>query len=88
MWLAQMLVALLVETYPDLKTDENGKITFNTTKNCQETGFIITGGIDTVTKLPFDGQLKVKEINYQANSTNEIVASPLTTLQAGYPMQN
>ncbi len=73
------------EAYPDLKTDENGKFTFNTTENCQETGFIITGGIDTVTKLPFDGQLKVKEINYQANSTNEIVASPLTTLQAELP---
>ncbi|WP_436917775.1 hypothetical protein [Acinetobacter schindleri] len=71
--------------YPDLKTDENGKFTFNTTPNCQETGFIITGGIDTVTKLPFAGQLKVKEINYQAASTTEIVASPLTTLQAELP---
>ncbi|MGE8625634.1 hypothetical protein [Acinetobacter schindleri] len=71
--------------YPDLKTDENGKFTFNTTPNCQETGFIITGGIDTVTKLPFTGQLKVKEINYQAASTTEIVATPLTTLQAELP---
>lgn len=71
--------------YPDLKTDENGKFTFNTTPNCQETGFIITGGIDTVTKLPFAGQLKVKEINYQAASTTEIVATPLTTLQAELP---
>lgn len=71
--------------YPDLKTDENGKFTFNTTPNCQETGFIITGGIDTVTKLPFTGQLKVKEINYQTASTTEIVASPLTTLQAELP---
>lgn len=71
--------------YPDLKTDENGKFTFNTTPNCQETGFIISGGIDTVTKLPFTGQLKVKEINYQTASTTEIVASPLTTLQAELP---
>lgn len=71
--------------YPDLKTDENGKFTFNTTPNCQETGFIITGGIDTVTKLPFTGQLKVKDINYQTASTTEIVASPLTTLQAELP---
>lgn len=71
--------------YPDLKTDENGKFTFKTTPNCQETGFIITGGIDTVTKLPFTGQLKVKEINYQAASTTEIVATPLTTLQAELP---
>lgn len=71
--------------YPDLKTDENGKFTFNTTQNCQETGFIITGGVDTVTKLPFAGQLKVKTINYQASSSNEIVASPLTTLQAELP---
>lgn len=71
--------------YPDLKTDENGKFTFNTTPNCQETGFTIKGGIDTVTKLPFTGQLKVKEINYQAASTTEIVASPLTTLQAELP---
>ncbi|EIM39920.1 membrane associated precursor, exported and processed into extracellular protein exp [Acinetobacter sp. HA] len=71
--------------YPDLKTDENGKFTFKTTPNCQETGFTIKGGIDTVTKLPFTGQLKVKEINYQAASTTEIVASPLTTLQAELP---
>lgn len=71
--------------YPDLKTDENGKFTFKTTPNCQETGFIISGGIDTVTKLPFTGQLKVKEINYQTASTTEIVASPLTTLQAELP---
>ena len=73
------------EAYPDLKTDENGKFTFNTTENCQETGFIITGGIDTVTQLPFQGQLKVKSNNYQAASTTEIVASPLTTLQAELP---
>ncbi|MGE4315469.1 hypothetical protein [Acinetobacter sp.] len=73
------------EAYPDLKTDENGKFTFNTTENCQETGFIITGGIDTVTQLPFAGELKVKPINYQASSTNEIVATPLTTLQAELP---
>lgn len=71
--------------YPDLKTDENGKFTFKTTPNCQETGFTIKGGIDTVTKLPFTGQLKVKEINYQAASTTEIIASPLTTLQAELP---
>ncbi|WP_334135446.1 hypothetical protein [Acinetobacter schindleri] len=71
--------------YPDLKTDENGKFTFKTTPNCQETGFTIKGGIDTVTKLPFTGQLKVKEINYQAASTTEIVATPLTTLQAELP---
>ncbi|GAA5557973.1 hypothetical protein Asch01_02722 [Acinetobacter schindleri] len=71
--------------YPDLKTNENGKFTFNTTPNCQETGFIITGGVDTVTKLPFAGELKVKPINYQASSTNEIVATPLTTLQAELP---
>ncbi|OAL79902.1 hypothetical protein AY606_04450 [Acinetobacter sp. SFB] len=73
------------EVYPDLKTDENGKFTFKTTVNCQETGFIITGGVDTVTKLPFAGQLKVKPINYQTASSNEIVASPLTTLQAELP---
>lgn len=73
------------EAYPDLKTDENGKFSFKTTVNCQETGFIITGGIDTVTQLPFAGQLKVKSNNYQASSTNEIVASPLTTLQAELP---
>lgn len=71
--------------YPDLKTDQDGKFTFKTTGNCQETGFIITGGIDTVTKLPFQGQLKVKSNNYQAASTTEIVASPLTTLQAELP---
>lgn len=73
------------EAYPDLKTDENGKFSFKTTVNCQETGFTITGGIDTVTKLPFQGQLKVKSNNYQAASTTEIVASPLTTLQAELP---
>lgn len=73
------------ELYPDLKTDENGKFSFQTTVNCQETGFIITGGVDTVTKLPFAGQLKVKPINYQASSSNEIVATPLTTLQAELP---
>ena len=73
------------EAYPDLKTDENGKFSFKTTINCQETGFIITGGVDTVTKLPFAGELKVKPINYQASSTNEIVATPLTTLQAELP---
>ncbi len=73
------------DAYPDLKTDENGKFSFKTTVNCQETGFIITGGVDTVTKLPFAGELKVKPINYQASSTNEIVATPLTTLQAELP---
>lgn len=73
------------EANPNLKTDENGKFTFKTTANCQETGFIITGGVDTVTKLPFAGELKVKPINYQASSTNEIVATPLTTLQAELP---
>lgn len=71
--------------YPDLKTDQDGKFTFNTTADCQETGFIITGGVDTVTKLPFAGQLKVKEINYQTATNTEIVASPLTTLQAELP---
>lgn len=71
--------------YPDLKTDQDGKFSFTTTEKCQETGFIITGGIDTVTQLPFQGTLKVKSSNYQAASTTEIVASPLTTLQAELP---
>lgn len=71
--------------YPDLKTDQDGKFSFTTTEKCQETGFTITGGIDTVTQLPFQGELKVKSNNYQAASTTEIVASPLTTLQAELP---
>ena len=50
--------------YPDLKTDQDGKFSFTTTEKCQETGFTITGGIDTVTQLPFQGELKVKSNNY------------------------
>ncbi|ANF80893.1 hypothetical protein A3K93_00970 [Acinetobacter sp. NCu2D-2] len=67
--------------YPNLKTDENGKFTFQTTQACQETGIKITGGVDTVTGKIFTGELKVKSANYSDKASPSVVASPLTTLQ-------
>lgn len=67
--------------YPNLKTDDNGKFTFQTTQACQETGIRITGGVDTVTGKIFTGELKVKSANYSDKTSPSVVASPLTTLQ-------
>lgn len=70
---------------PNVRTDQNGKFTFKTSQECQETGLSITEGIDTITQVPFEGVLKVKSTNYQQKANPNIVASPLTTLQAELP---
>lgn len=65
-----------------VKTDDDGKFTFQTTASCQSSAITVTGGTDIGTGLPFTGALKLKSTNLQSLSSNSTVISPLTTLQS------
>ncbi len=62
-------------------TDENGEFSFETTANCNNSAITITGGTDIGTGLPFTGTLKIKKTDLQNLSNNDLVASPLTSLE-------
>ncbi|OTG99135.1 hypothetical protein [Acinetobacter sp. ANC 4973] len=62
-------------------TDAQGKFSFKTTANCNNSAITITGGTDIGTGLPFTGTLKIKKTDLQNISNNDFVASPLTSLE-------
>lgn len=62
-------------------TDAQGKFSFKTTANCNNSAITITGGTDIGTGLPFTGTLKIKKTDLQNLSNNDLVASPLTSLE-------
>ena len=63
------------------KTGEQGQFSFETTADCNNSAITITGGTDIGTGLPFTGTLKIKKTNLQNLSNNDLVASPLTSLE-------
>ena len=62
-------------------TDAQGKFSFDTTADCNNSAITITGGTDIGTGLPFTGTLKIKKTDLQNISNNDLVASPLTSLE-------
>lgn len=62
-------------------TDAQGKFSFDTTADCNNSAITITGGTDIGTGLPFTGTLKIKKTDLQNLSNNDLVASPLTSLE-------
>ncbi|SDY31958.1 hypothetical protein [Acinetobacter kyonggiensis] len=62
-------------------TDAQGKFSFKTTADCNNSAITITGGTDIGTGLPFTGTLKIKKTDLQNISNNDFVASPLTSLE-------
>ncbi len=62
-------------------TDAQGKFSFKTTADCNNSAITITGGTDIGTGLPFTGTLKIKKTDLQNISNNDLVASPLTSLE-------
>ena len=62
-------------------TDLQGKFSFDTTADCNNSAITITGGTDIGTGLPFTGTLKIKKTDLQNISNNDLVASPLTSLE-------
>ena len=62
-------------------TDAQGKFSFKTTADCNNSAITITGGTDIGTGLPFTGTLKIKKTDLQKLSNNDLVASPLTSLE-------
>lgn len=62
-------------------TDAQGKFSFDTTADCNNSAITITGGTDIGTGLPFTGTLKIKKTDLQNISNNDFVASPLTSLE-------
>ncbi|WP_445346059.1 hypothetical protein [Acinetobacter bohemicus] len=62
-------------------TDAQGQFSFETTANCNNSAITITGGTDIGTGLPFTGTLKIKKTDLQNISNNDLVASPLTSLE-------
>ena len=62
-------------------TDAQGKFSFDTTADCNNSAITITGGTDIGTGLPFTGTLKIKKTDLQKLSNNDLVASPLTSLE-------
>lgn len=62
-------------------TDAQGKFSFKTTADCNNSAITITGGTDIGTALPFTGTLKIKKTDLQNISNNDFVASPLTSLE-------
>ncbi|MND57127.1 hypothetical protein D3C80_482490 [compost metagenome] len=62
-------------------TDLQGKFSFDTTADCNNSAITITGGTDIGTGLPFTGTLKIKKTDLQNLSNNDLVASPLTSLE-------
>lgn len=67
------------QTKEPITTDEHGNFSFTSSEACQNSAITITGGKDIATGLPFTGQLKIKNIDFQA--PDRIVVSPLTTLE-------
>jgi hypothetical protein len=63
------------------KTGEQGQFSFETTADCNNSAITITGGTDIGTGLPFTGTLKIKKTDLQKLSNNDLVASPLTSLE-------
>lgn len=62
-------------------TDLQGQFPFKTTADCNNSAITITGGTDIGTGLPFTGTLKIKKTDLQNLSNNDLVASPLTSLE-------
>lgn len=62
-------------------TDAQGQFSFKTTADCNNSAITITGGTDIGTGLPFTGTLKIKKTDLQNISNNDLVASPLTSLE-------
>ncbi|OTG95874.1 hypothetical protein B9T24_08905 [Acinetobacter sp. ANC 4654] len=62
-------------------TDLQGQFSFETTADCNNSAITITGGTDIGTGLPFTGTLKIKKTDLQNISNNDLVASPLTSLE-------
>ena len=62
-------------------TDAQGQFSFKTTADCNNSAITITGGTDIGTGLPFTGTLKIKKTDLQNLSNNDLVASPLTSLE-------
>ncbi|MFZ0331109.1 MAG: hypothetical protein WAL54_07875, partial [Acinetobacter bohemicus] len=62
-------------------TDAQGQFSFKTTADCNNSAITITGGTDIGTGLPFTGTLKIKKTDLQKLSNNDLVASPLTSLE-------
>lgn len=63
------------------KTGLKGEFSFQTTADCNNSAITITGGTDIGTGLPFTGTLKIKKTDLQNLSNNDLVASPLTSLE-------
>lgn len=63
------------------KTGLKGEFSFDTTADCNNSAITITGGTDIGTGLPFTGTLKIKKTDLQKLSNNDLVASPLTSLE-------
>lgn len=62
-------------------TGAQGQFSFKTTADCNNSAITITGGTDIGTGLPFTGTLKIKKTDLQNISNNDLVASPLTSLE-------
>ena len=62
-------------------TGAQGQFSFDTTAECNNSAITITGGTDIGTGLPFTGTLKIKKTDLQNISNNDLVASPLTSLE-------
>lgn len=62
-------------------TGAQGQFSFKTTADCNNSAITITGGTDIGTGLPFTGTLKIKKTDLQNLSNNDLVASPLTSLE-------
>ena len=62
-------------------TGAQGQFSFETTADCNNSAITITGGTDIGTGLPFTGTLKIKKTDLQKLSNNDLVASPLTSLE-------
>ena len=62
-------------------TGAQGQFSFQTTADCNNSAITITGGTDIGTGLPFTGTLKIKKTDLQNLSNNDLVASPLTSLE-------
>lgn len=62
-------------------TGAQGQFSFDTTADCNNSAITITGGTDIGTGLPFTGTLKIKKTDLQNLSNNDLVASPLTSLE-------